>query len=898
MPRLSLPPSILVVACLVLGAPLVFAFERENSPRRSLQELKAAGAATSKLKRNQIQTLGGKTPEPRLREFRAEIAPALKQACASCHGADTQEANFRVDTLDPNLLHGADVDWWLEVVQVLSNGEMPPEDSEELSDQSRGKIVDWLSTELQVASQVRRSEKPHSSFRRMTRYEYNYALQDLLGLPFDFASDLPPETPSEDGFQNSVEVLQMSAMQFEYYRELARKALLKATVRGERPEPLYWNIDMSSKFAKDRKRFEKDHHQKLERLKDDPEKRDREIAAFAKKHQVNPSLARYRDTESGLELKASWRYSGAKYAWTPTTSSPAKDPADSVVVAIIPARQKIVVELGNLVSDTGTLRLRARASRSSTERVPSLRLEFGHQASNNSSAEETVSQQDTAILATSDEPEFYQWDVALSEIIRNPMRKIAKMGDTPNPSEYLKIYNTTVEKGDVQIDYLEVTAPVYDQWPPQSHTRIFFESTNKSNETKYAREIVSRFMTRAWRREVTPAEVDQKMRLFESLLPTCTDFQEAVVETLATVLSSPKFLYLSHSQSQPTSGPESSGKVESNAYELATRLSFFLWCSGPDQELLELAADGSLGQPDVLLAQTERMLADSKCSRFSKHFVRGWLGLQLLDYLSVDKKVYPRFHRLVKEAMQREPIELFEEVLDHNHSVIDFLHADYAIVNERLAKHYGFPNVYGNHFRKVVLEPDDFRGGLLTVAGLLAMNSDGKDSHPLKRGIWLLESLLNDPPPPPPPAVPEIDLADPEIAKMTLKERIEDHRNHAACMSCHAKIDPWGISFENYDAIGRWRDTVNGAAVDATSVLPNERTLDGVEGLKRYLLESRQDQFARAMVHKMATYALGRPLTFGDRAQVDQIAAQLRQQGDGLATLVKLMVSSDLFLSN
>ena len=175
------------------------------------------------------------------------------------------------------------------------------------------------------------------------------------------------------------------------------------------------------------------------------------------------------------------------------------------------------------------------------------------------------------------------------------------------------------------------------------------------------------------------------------------------------------------------------------------------------------------------------------------------------------------------------------------------------------------------------------------------MNSAGNDSHPLKRGIWLLESLLNDPPPPPPPAVPEIDLADPEIAKMTLKERIEDHRNHAACRSCHAKIDPWGIAFENYDSLGRWRQQIGDKPVDATSTLFNNQPLQGMDGLKRYLLEHRQDQFTRALVYKLTTYGLGRPLTFADHSSIDQITADVRKQGDGLATMIRLIVASDLF---
>ena len=269
--------------------------------------------------------------------------------------------------------------------------------------------------------------------------------------------------------------------------------------------------------------------------------------------------------------------------------------------------------------------------------------------------------------------------------------------------------------------------------------------------------------------------------------------------------------------------------------------------------------------------------------------------MQLLDYLQSDKTVHPHFDDLLKESMQGEPIAFFQHVLDNDLSVLDFVHTDYGIVNQRLARHYGLPNVYGTDFQRVTFSPEHQRGGLLTQAGLLAMNSDGKDSHPLKRGVWLLERILNDPPPPPPADVPEIDLADPKIAQMTLKQRIEDHRNHAACMSCHIKIDPWGIAFENFDALGGWRSEANGKPVEATSTLSNKQKINGVDGLKRYLLANRQDQFVGAVVHKMATYALGRPLTFADHSSVQQIAADLRQHGDGLATLVELIVMSDLF---
>jgi hypothetical protein len=504
-----------------------------------------------------------------------------------------------------------------------------------------------------------------------------------------------------------------------------------------------------------------------------------------------------------------------------------------------------------------------------------------------------VSNEDIPVAAGPDNPEFYQWEVPLGDIYpRNSVRQTSPLGSTPNPSEHIRLVNSSASRGDIQIDYVEVAAPVHDQWPPASHQRIFFDSKNRHDEPVYVREVLTAFMSRAWRRKVTAEEVGQKIRLFQAMRPSCDTFEEAVVETLATVLASPDFLYLVRDETVRSSGPPS-GPARLSEHELATRLAMFLWCSLPDDRLLKLAGRGQLSRADVLAGEVTRMLEDSRSQRFAKHFVRQWLDMQLLDFLKPGKSL----ELLLKEAMLQEPIVFFREILRRDESVLNFIHADYTMANERLARHYGLPEVYGNHFRRVKLDAGHRRGGLLTQAGLLAMNSSGADSHPLKRGIWMLESLLNDPPPPPPPAVPEIDLADPEVAKMSLKERIEDHRNHAACMSCHAKIDPWGIAFENYDAQGRWRDHIRGKPVDATSRLFNNEPLNGMDGLKRFLLENRQDQFVRAMAHKMTVYALGRPLTFADRSGVDEITAKVRRQGDGLATLIMQVATAELFLS-
>lgn len=862
-----------------------------NSGReRSLAEIRESGILHSNYRRQQFQpSEANEVPKPQLDLYKTKIQPILERSCFDCHGPDLQEGNIRIDTLDPNLTQGEDVAWWLEVFAVLSNGEMPPADDVEMSDQDRALVADWLATELHTASRIRRAQHSESAFRRMTKYEYNYVLQDLLGLPFDFAKDLPPEAVSEGGFQNSAETLHMSAIQFATYQSLARAALKRATVQGKQPEPLHWTVTMRQASEGEWAKQDAEAQKIRDTHKDDPEKLEKELDRFEKRSKSPHGRAYYRDA-SGRTAVTRWSYHGAKFAWKPS-KEPSATPPVSEDVAILPPRQKLIVELGDRIPERGTLRVRVRASRLSEgeDAIPSLQLEFGWQASNDSHASVRVSKFDRRIDAVPGDPKTYQWDIPISDVYpRNLVRNTNKLGDLPSPSEYIRFVNSSVSRGDIQIDLVEVISPVYASWPPKSHQNIFIPNEHGSNELAYARDVLSNFLPKAWRRTITDAELERKLALFTTIRDQCDSFEDAMIEVLATALSSPKFLYLSNDR-------PSSADSNDDDFDLATKMAIMLWNSTPDTRLLELASQRRLRDPSVLDREIDRMLADERSSRFSQHFVEQWLGMQLLEYLKVDRKEYPGFDPSLQEAMRREPVLFFHEILRHNRSVLDFLHADYVIVNERLAQHYGLPGVFGNDFRRVNLPPEHRRGGLLTQAGLLAMNSDGKDSHPLKRGIWLLENLLNDPPPPPPPAVPQIDLADPEIAKLSLKERMADHRNQAACRSCHLKIDPWGIALENFDAIGGFRTHVRGKPADATSELFNRQTINGVDGLKRFLLQNRQDQFARALVEKLTTYAIGRPLSFADRAEVERITSELRKQDDGLQTLIKLIIRSELF---
>ena len=811
-----------------------------------------------------------KTTEANLSDFHTSIRPALEQSCLECHGPKKQKGKFRIDNLDPNLINGGDKDWWLEVMEVLSNGEMPPDDSKiNLSDENRSLTIDWLATELQKASLMSRIEKGTSSFRRLTRYEYNYALEDLLGVSLRTDEVLPPETSSEDGFKNSSELLQMSPMQFQMYREIGLKALKRATVTGERPTPVFYMVSMRKEFDKS--------------------------AADPKKTPFDLSDNSYQKSRKSIHLYNSHTGKGIPFKESKLTPKSEPDEVPSLekdgVFLALPKSNEMKWNLDRFLPDEGVMRVSIRAWRSSDnpDEYASLQLKLSAHTSNNANFSNVISERDIMVTGTEESPQWIHFEIYLEDIQRNPFRKLS----TPFPrrDEFLHIRNISNAFGSdplqVCIDRIEIRAPYYAQWPPHTHERIFFGNKDRQSERKYGAEVLSRFIRRAWGRPATDKEVERFLNLFDNYRPDFDNFEEAMQEVLATVLAHPEFLYLV--LRLPEKGENNSVGISDR--ELARRLAAFLWSSIPDAQLQRKAEKGNLKQSDILEAEVKRMLKDVRSNRFVRHFVEQWLDLDGLQSVS-----HITDQNLLK-AMQEEPIAFFQEVLRSNSSIFDFIHSDYALVNERLASHYKIRDIRGSHFQKVSIEPELNRGGLLTGSAVLAMNSDGKDSNPLKRGVWMLESILGDPPPPPPPNVPEVDLADPEIQKMTLKERIADHRSNPACYSCHARIDPWGIAFENYDAFGSYRTKVNDKPVDASALLFNKQPLEGMHGLKRYLLKERQDQFARAMVRKMTTYALGRPLTFTDHAGIEDLTLMFRKKGDRLADLIHLITKSTIFHS-
>ena len=427
---------------------------------------------------------------------------------------------------------------------------------------------------------------------------------------------------------------------------------------------------------------------------------------------------------------------------------------------------------------------------------------------------------------------------------------------------------------------VEFEGPFYQSWPPPPHQSIFIASAQKPGSPAYAREILRSFATRAYRRPVLAAEEASLMAIFDKSFAAKGDFRAAIKDALQVVLTSPQFLLLVESSATPQPEPLSD-------YELASKLSYFLWNGPPDRTTLRLAAAGTLRAQ--LDAEVSRLMADSRFSRFVQEFASQWLSTDKFQVLEPDRKQFPKLTRYAKTQLRQEPVEFVRYLLRQNLPVRNLIDSDFVIANETVANYYdlGAKTESGLDF---VAIPHGRRelGGVLTQAAIMAGLSDGRESNPVKRGAWLARKIVAEPPPDPPPNVPALK----ESAGLTLRQRIEQHRDQPGCRQCHAKIDPWGIAFEEFDAGGRLKSK----PADARSTLPDKTEVAGIDDLKRYLAQDRIDQVAFSVLKHLATYANGRSLTYQESSFLKQDSQKLRAEGYRMQDLVRYVVQSKMFL--
>ena len=425
---------------------------------------------------------------------------------------------------------------------------------------------------------------------------------------------------------------------------------------------------------------------------------------------------------------------------------------------------------------------------------------------------------------------------------------------------------------------------------PSRHRIFTCRPRDAAEEPACAKEIVSALMRRAYRRVVTEADLAPAMKFYAAGRAD-RDFDSGIERALERMLVSPQFLF--RIEAEPADRRAGEPYPVSDT-ELASRLSFFLWSSIPDDELLSAATSGKLHQPDVLRAQVARMLADPRAETLVTNFATQWLFLHDVESKDPDLYLFREFDDALKPAFERETELFLDSILRSDRSVLDLLTANYTFLNEKLAKHYGIPNVTGNHFRKVMLPPGSPRAGLLGQGSILAPTSYSTRTSVVLRGKYVLQNLLNSPPPAPPPNVPALKTESGSGQSLSMREAMLQHRANPACAGCHAKMDPIGFALENFDAVGRWRDQDGGRPIDVVSTLPDGTRLDGVDGVRQLVLRD-PALFVEAMTSKLLMYAVGRNVQFYDQPGIRAIAGDSQKRNYTFASLVEGVVASDQF---
>ena len=768
--------------------------------------------------------------------FAKDIRPILQKYCYGCHGAEKQKGKLRLDTLDLNFDRGQSAERWHDALDQLNQGDMPPEDEPQLTAVEQAALTGWLTQRLKAAVEARRSTGGQGVMRRLTRYEYANTLRDLLGVKLDFAKDLPPEPASPDGFKNNGLALGMSAEQLEYYLAINRTALGKVIVEGDAPKVVKARVEKSSP---------------IRRVKGVTGNTVVPGAQYLAKFDEFPREGTFR-----LRVHASAKVpKGAglpRMRITIGVRADVQAPQETLVVADVkPGAQ--VLEFTGRIEDFPLP--------GHNPKYPGLLARITN-----------------------------EYDDGSGFIKRKP-KKPKKGEKAPPPDPDL------AKQPVIEITAVEFEGPLFEAWPPANHVALIGKP-GEGNEESRAMTSLKRFMSRAYRRPVTPKETGAMFDLYRVIRKRSDSFEAAMRETLALVLATPDFLYLVE--------PAAAQRRALNDHELAARLSYFLWSTMPDATLIQLAEAGKLRAPKTLAAQVDRMLADPRSGQFVEHFTDQWLNLSGISRVAVNPQFHPKFNDALKVDMRRETQLFFAEILRTDASALQFLDADFAMLNRDLAKHYDLPQSdwpVGVAFERVTLKGNGRRGGLLTQGGILLANSDGEQSHPIRRAVWLLDRVLGTPPAPPPPDVPELDGNSPELRNLSIRQQMEVHREKAACANCHRDIDPWGIAFEEYDAVGRWRENwrANPKAkpqpVDALAKLADGTELTGIAGLKQHLLEHETDRFAAALTRKLLAYALGRSLEFSDDAAVSALTQRFEKGDYQLRALITGIVQSEDFLT-
>jgi mono/diheme cytochrome c family protein len=805
--------------------------------------------------------------------FTSSVQPVLAKNCTGCHNAKLKTGGLNLEGFASVPPSAQDRDTFEKVLRKLEAGEMPPKGLPRPSEAELNTVAKWIQTRFGLAARTSVTSAAPVKVRRLNRVEYNNSIRDLLGIDVQPANDFPQDD-SAYGFDNIAQALSVSPLLMEKYlasaERIARAAVfgpdLKTTTEVFLP-PLPRRMEFTNRT-----------------LVPFP-------AYYSKKDYDETGLSQPGSFHKNYRFPADGEYliRIAAAGFRPNGSDPGEVTFwfDGKPVQTFPV--EVDTEQSGFERRPDHWDVRIPISAGPHE----LTIAFPHQFDGLPTVfgglNPSQTPYDKCKVTNAGSPR------CLEEVLKQLNNPNNENFNPTTPERIQRVKDVIQRAKDfdatppifegMSVHEVDITGPYnFKQGPtPEAVRKIFICGSPKGPaEPACERRIISNLAYRAFRGPVAPQKVDQLVAISQGARKRGGSYQEGISLALATILASPSFLF--RVEAEP-----------GNQFALASRLSYFLWSSMPDDELLRSAERGNLNQPDVLRAQVRRMLADPKAQALAENFAGQWLEIRRLESAQPDRERFPDFDEYLRASMIKETEMVFHYVMRQDRSVLDFINGPYSFLNERLARHYGIAGVTGTDFRKVDLIGTR-RSGILTHASVLAVSSYGNRTSVVLRGKWILENILNAPPPPPPANVPSLD-EDAVGASASLRQQMEQHRKNPTCATCHTRMDPLGFGLENYDAVGAWRQMDGKFPIDSSGVLPGGRTFQGADGLKTILAEDR-DAFAECLAEKMLTYALGRGVSREDQPTVGQIVSRMRSNDYRFSSLVDGVVNSALFLNS
>ncbi len=797
--------------------------------------------------------------------FDKVVQPFFANHCYECHNEERRTSNLDLGAYDTAASLTNDRPRLKRILERLSAGEMPPAQMPRPKQAELVPVIEWLTQQLGV-SQTRNDSgivtKPEEktsgpvTVRRLNRVEYDNTVRDLLGVDRHSSDDFPQDD-SGYGFDNIGDVLSISPVLMEKYLAAAEKISRTAIFGNESIKPT------------------------LERLR-------------SGERNQKPQLTPLTDYDvTGVSMPNSFH-------------STYRFPVDAEYVLRVnlggerpPGSEALQLSLwidGKLSQEmqVDPATIASFVSASEPQQLWGVKREF----------KVTLSAGDHWIAvaiphlyeglpASYNGPNPSKRPVPPPLVFRTP-RDATPMEIEERRKAFEKKQAEKIPANSARIGSVELGGPYVAAKGPsiESPKKVYAcGHLNGHHQKSCARVIVQSLAHRAYRRPVTPTEITGLTNLVSQVQRDTGSFEDGLAVAIQAMLLSPHFLF--RIESQPVALRSAKSTSSLSQHELASRLSYFLWSSMPDDALLAAADRGRLARPEILAAQVRRMLLDPKASALIDNFGGQWLQTRKLESVKPDHKKFPDFDEYLRLSMKRETELFIESILREDRSILDYIDADYSYVNERLARFYGLANVQGPDFRKVQFAHNAQRGGLLTQASVLTISSYANRTSPVLRGKWVLENLVGAPPPPPPPDVPNLDEA--KIGTTSsMREQLEQHRKNAICSSCHSRMDPLGFGLENFDAVGAWRAKDGDFPINATGTLPDGRSFTGPEGLKS-ILKAQPDAFTETLTRKMLIYALGRGLEPSDNGAVKEIVKKVAADNYRFSSLILGIVNSEPF---